>query len=62
MTFDKQVKEAKVKQLQSRIIRDVIFIVLGITFLLISILISYNNANNSNESYNQNKTNETKKN
>ena len=37
MTFDKQVKEAKQKQLESRITRDVVFILLGIIFLAISI-------------------------
>lgn len=42
MTFDKQVERAKEEKLKSRIIRDVVFIVLGITFLLISILMAYN--------------------
>ena len=35
MTFDKQVEEAKKKKLKSRITRDVVFIILGITFLAI---------------------------
>lgn len=37
MTFDKQVKNAKEKQLQNRITRDVVFMLLGLTFLAISI-------------------------
>ena len=37
MTFDKQVKNAKEKQLQNRITRDVVFMLLGLTFLTISI-------------------------
>ena len=37
MTFDEQVKKAKETKLQYRIIRDAIFIILGIIFLLISI-------------------------
>lgn len=37
MTFDKQIKEAKSKQLQSKIVRDVVFLLLGIIFLAISI-------------------------
>lgn len=44
MTFDKQVERAKEEKLKSRIIRDVVFIVLGITFLLISILMAYNDS------------------
>lgn len=45
MTFEKQLKEAKTKQLQYRIIRDVIFLIIGITFLLISIISSINDKN-----------------
>ena len=41
MTFDKQVEKAKEEKLKYRITRDVIFIVLGITFLVISIFVSY---------------------
>ncbi len=37
MTFDKQLKEAKAKQLENRIIRDVVFLMLGLVFLGISI-------------------------
>ena len=45
MTFEKQVLKAKEEKLKHRILRDLIFIVLGITFLLISIIISYNKEN-----------------
>ena len=41
MTFEKQVKEAKEKQLVNRFIRDITFVILGIVFLLISILSAY---------------------
>ena len=37
MTFDKQVELAKQKKLENRIMRDVIFLILGIIFLLISV-------------------------
>lgn len=58
MTFDKQVEKAKEEKLKSRIIRDVVFIVLGITFLLISILMAYNdNKNESNKSNDKKVTN-----
>ena len=46
MTFEKQVKEAKEKQLQSRIIRDVIFLLIGIIFLTISIFSSIKEKDN----------------
>lgn len=46
MTFEKQVKEAKEKQLQSRIIRDVVFLLLGIIFLVISIFSSIREKDN----------------
>ena len=35
--FDEQLKEAKAERLQFRIVRDVVFILLGITFLALSI-------------------------
>ena len=58
MTFDKQVEKAKEEKLKSRIIRDVVFIVLGITFLLISILMSYNDSKKEdNKSNNKKVTN-----
>lgn len=41
MTFDKQVKEAKRKKLENRIIRDIVFIILGISFLVISFITAY---------------------
>lgn len=40
MKFEKQVKVAKKKQLENRIIRDVTFIVLGIVFLTVSIIMA----------------------
>lgn len=43
MTFDKQVEKAKEEKLKYRATRDIIFIVLGITFLVISIFSSMNN-------------------
>ena len=41
MKFEEQVKEAKRKKLESKIVRDVIFILIGITLLIISIIINY---------------------
>ena len=47
MKFEDQVKQAKVKKLQYRILRDVTFIILGIIFLVISILVEIKkNTNN----------------
>ena len=46
MTFDKQVKEAKIKKLESRIVRDLIFLILGVIFLLLSIFSSIKNKDN----------------
>ena len=46
MTFDKQVTKAKEEKLKYRITRDLVFIVLGITFLLISIAVAHNKENN----------------
>ena len=43
MTFEKQVEEAKRKKLEGRMTRDIIFILLGIIFLIISFVISYKN-------------------
>ena len=55
MTFDKQVEKAKEEKLKYRITRDVIFIVLGITFLVISIFVSYSDSkkesNNTGKKY-----------
>lgn len=47
MTFDKQVEEAKRKKLESRIIRDMVFIILGIIFLALSFLTAYKDKNNN---------------
>ncbi len=52
MTFDKQVVKAKEEKLKYRIMRDLVFIVLGITFLLISIAVAHNkekNESNNND-------------
>lgn len=62
MTFEKQVKNAKEKQLQNRIIRDAIFIILGIVFLIISIFSAYNNSDKKNDKKEDNKIQVTKKN
>ena len=43
MTFEKQVEKAKEEKLKYRIIRDVVFIILGIVFLAISIFVSFKN-------------------
>lgn len=51
MTFEKQLKDAKKKKLENRIIRDVVFIILGITFLIISFVSAYNK-NNEKENTN----------
>ncbi|HIU40196.1 MAG TPA: hypothetical protein IAB68_02705 [Candidatus Aphodocola excrementigallinarum] len=56
MTFDKQVEEAKKKKLKSRITRDVVFIILGITFLAISVVMSVIEKNNE-----ENKNNDDNK-
>lgn len=56
MTFDKQVKEAKEKQLQSRIVRDVVFLILGITFLAISIFSSIKENQDKKEAQNSKTT------
>lgn len=53
MTFDKQVEKAKEEKLKYRVTRDVIFIILGITFLIISIFVSYSDS--KKESGNTNK-------
>lgn len=42
MTFNKQVEEAKKKKLENRIIRDLVFIILGVIFLVISFVVAYN--------------------
>lgn len=54
MTFDKQVEEAKKKKLKSRITRDVVFIILGITFLAISVVMSVVEKNNEENKNNDN--------
>ena len=61
MNFDKQVKEAKEKQLQYRIIRDVVFILLGLIFLAISIFLSIKENNNENKQVKEKTTTTIKK-
>ena len=61
MTFDKQVEKAKEEKLKYRITRDVIFIVLGITFLVISIFVSYNDNTGKKTTTVVNKLKETNK-
>ncbi len=57
MTFDKQVEKAKEEKLKQRITRDIAFIILGITFLVISVFISYNDSKqNNNKDNKENKT------
>lgn len=57
MTFDKQVEKAKEEKLKQRITRDIVFIILGITFLVISVFISYNDSKqNNNKDNKENKT------
>lgn len=58
LKFEKQVKEAKRKQLESRIVRDIVFLVIGITFLLISIFSSINDKKN-NDAINKNSAKQT---
>ena len=41
MTFDKQVKEAKKKKIESNIVRDILFIICGIIFLAIAIYVNF---------------------
>ncbi len=53
MTFDKQVEKAKEEKLKYRITRDIAFIVLGITFLVISVFISYNDSKQNNNKDNK---------
>ncbi len=58
MTFEKQVEKAKEEKLKYRIIRDVVFIILGIVFLAISIFVSFKNKED-NVDKNDNKTKTT---
>ena len=49
MTFEKQVKEAKVKELEAKMLRGFIFILLGVIFLIISIVSAYYKENSTNK-------------
>ena len=48
MKFDDQVKKAKEEKLKYRITRDLLFIALGIIFLIVSIILAYKDNNNNN--------------
>ena len=48
MKFEKQLEDAKKKQLANRIARDAIFIILGIVFLAISIFNSVKQSKKDN--------------
>lgn len=52
MKFEDQVKKAKEHQLQNRIIKDVVFILLGIVFLIISIFMAVKDQKNNEVSKN----------
>ena len=56
MTFDKQVKEAKAQRLQYKIIRDVIFIILGLVFLALSIFTAQKDKEKENKKTNSKTT------
>lgn len=56
MTFNKQVERAKEEKLKNRIIRDIVFIVLGITFLSISIIMAYSDSKKENTKNNDKKS------
>lgn len=47
MKFDDQVKKAKEEKLKYRITRDLLFIALGIIFLIVSIILAYKDNNNT---------------
>ena len=49
MTFEKQVQEAKVKELETKMLRGFIFIILGVIFLIISIVSAYYKENSTNK-------------
>ena len=64
MKFEKQVENAKTEKLKYRITRDVLFIVLGILFLIISIILAYSDLDkkikNTNNNNNYNEVKKTK--
>lgn len=64
MKFEKQVENAKTEKLKYRITRDVLFIVLGILFLIISIILAYSDSDkkikNTNNTNNYNEVKKTK--
>lgn len=62
MKFDDQVKKAKEEKLKYRITRDILFIALGIIFLIVSIILAYNDNKEirTNSVKNSNKVEKTK--
>ena len=62
MKFDDQVKKAKQEKLKYRITRDILFIALGIIFLIVSIILAYNDNKEirTNNVKNSNKVEKTK--
>lgn len=64
MKFDDQVKKAKEEKLKYRITRDLLFIALGIIFLIVSIILAYKDNNteikNNNSIKNSNDIKKTK--
>lgn len=62
MKFDDQVKKAKEEKLKYRITRDILFIALGIIFLIVSIILAYNDNKEikTNNVKNSNKVEKTK--
>ena len=62
MKFDDQVKKAKEEKLKYRITRDILFIALGIIFLIVSIILAYNDNKEirTNNIKNSNKVEKTK--
>ena len=49
------IEEAKRKKLESRMLKDMIFIILGIVFLIISIFSAYNKKQNETKTNNDDK-------
>ncbi len=49
MTFENQVKRAKEEKLKYRIYKDLVFIILGVVFLAVSIIIGISNSGDAKE-------------
>ena len=61
MTFDKQLKEAKQKKFEARILKDFLLILLGISLLGVAIYRSYKTNNTTAETKKTTTTVEVKK-